>query len=195
MVLPAASPYLDILAILRLNRSAEHSGIGAHKRHETDDASAYSGGLLDLKREFTGNLPRVSIDHFDATQHEEERGSDTWAPMINGLKWLHQNQFTFHLAGSTRWGEDERTLQEAHQHKLTGFGINFDIDGPTALISFPEIDPAKAVPEITISCWDILGVEPENMICATSRMIVRHKGDSAFSVMACKLLACDLSFD
>ena len=152
-------------------------------------------GLLDLKREFYGQLTlRVSIDHFDGTQHEEERGPDTWAPMINGLKWLHQNQFTFHLAGSTRWGEDERTLQEAHQHKLTGFGINFDIDGPTALISFPEIDPAKAVPEITISCWDILGVEPENMICATSRMIVRHKGDSAFSMMACKLLACDLSF-
>ena len=58
-------------------------------------------GLLDLKREFSGQLTlRVSIDHFDATQHEEERGPDTWAPMINGLKWLHQNQFTFHLAGT-----------------------------------------------------------------------------------------------
>ena len=147
-------------------------------------------GLLDLKREFYGQPTlRVSIDHFDATQHEEEEGPDTWAPMINGLKWLHQNKFLFHLARSTRWGEDERALQEAYQQKLTGFGINFDVDGPAALISFPEIDPVKAVPEITISCWDILGMEAENMICATSRMIVRHKGDSALSVMACKLLA------
>ena len=152
-------------------------------------------GLLDLKREFYGQLTlRVSIDHFDATQHEEG-GRDTWAPMINGLKWLHQNQFAFHLAGSTRWGEDERTLQEAYQQKLTGFGINFDVVGSAALISFPEIDPVKAVPKITISCRDILGMERENMICATSQMIVRHKGDSALSVMACKLLACDLRFD
>ena len=125
-------------------------GTGAHTRHETDDASAYSRGLLDLKREFYGQLTlRVSI----VTSMRPARGGgrpDTRAPMINGLKWLRQNQFTFHLAGSTPWGEYERTLQEAHQHKLTGFGIIFDIDGPTALISFPEIDPAKAVPEITI---------------------------------------------
>ena len=100
-------------------------------------------GLLDLKREFYGQLTlRVSIDHFDATQHEEG-GRDTWAPMINGLKWLHQNQFTFHLAGSTRWGEDERTLQEAYQQKLTGFGINFDVDGPVALISFRKLTRSK----------------------------------------------------
>ena len=114
--------------------------------------------------------------------------------MINGLKLLHQKQFTFHLAGSTRWGEDERTLREPYRQKLTGFGITFDVDGPTVLISFPEIDPDKAVPEITISCWDILGVEFENMICVTSPVIVRRKGDPALLMMACKLLAFDLRF-
>ena len=35
-------------------------------------------GLLDLKREFSRPITlRVSIDHFDATKHEEERGPDT----------------------------------------------------------------------------------------------------------------------
>jgi len=62
-------------------------GIGAHKRHETDDASAYSKGLLDLKREFSGQLTLcVSIDHFDAIQNEEERGPDTRATMIRGVE-------------------------------------------------------------------------------------------------------------
>ena len=114
--------------------------------------------------------------------------------MIKGLKWLHQNQFAFHLPGHTRWVEDQRTLRQGYRHMLNGSGITFDVDDPTALILFPEINPDKTVPEITTSCWDILGVEPRNMMCATSRMIVKHKGDPAPSVMACTLLAYDLRF-
>ena len=185
----------DILAILRLTLSAGYSVLVLTNAMRPMMRPRIQAGLLDLKREFFGQLTlRVSIDHFDATQHEEERGPDTWAPMIKGLKWLHQNQFTFHLAGRTRWGEDERTLREGYRQMLTGFGITFDVDDPTALILFPEIDPNKAVPEITTSCWGILGVEPQNMMCATSRMIVKHKGDPAPSVMACTLLAYDLRF-
>ena len=185
----------DILAILRLTLSAGYSVLVLTNAMRPMMRPRIQAGLLDLKREFSGQLTlRVSIDHFDATQHEEERGSDTWAPTIKGLKWLQQNQFTFHLAGRTRWGEDQRTLREGYRQMLTGFGITFDVYDPTALILFPEIDPDKAVPEITTSCWDILGVEPENMMCATSRMIVKHKGDPAPSVMACTLLAYDLRF-
>ena len=185
----------DILAILRLTLNAGYSVLVLTNAMRPMMRPRIQAGLLDLKREFSGQLTlRVSIDHFDATQHEEERGSGTWAPMIKGLKWLHQNQFAFHLAGRTRWGEDQQTLRQGYRHMLTGLGITFDVDDPTALILFPEIDPDKAVPEITTSCWDILGVEPENMMCATSRMIVKHKGDPAPSVMACTLLAYDLRF-
>jgi uncharacterized Fe-S cluster-containing radical SAM superfamily protein len=185
----------DILAILRLALSAGYSVLVLTNAMRPMMRPRIQAGLLDLKREFSGQLTlRVSIDHFDATQHEEVRGSGTWAPMIKGLKWLHQNQFAFHLAGRTRWGEDQRTLRQGYRQMLTGLGITFDVDDPTALILFPEIDPDKAVPEITASCWDILGVEPENMMCATSRMIVKHKGDPTPSVMACTLLAYDLRF-
>jgi MoaA/NifB/PqqE/SkfB family radical SAM enzyme len=93
----------DILAILRLALSAGYSVLVLTNAMRPMMRPRIQAGLLDLKREFSGQLTlRVSIDHFDATQHEEERGSDTWAPMIKGLKWLHQNQFTFHLAGRTR---------------------------------------------------------------------------------------------
>ena len=185
----------DILAILRLTLNAGYSVLVLTNAMRPMMRPSIQAGLLDLKREFSGQLTlRVSIDHFDAIQHDEVRGSGTWAPMIKGLKWLHQNRFAFHLAGRTRWGEDQRTLRQGYRQMLTGLGITFDVDDPTALILFPEIDPDKAVPEITTSCWDILGVEPENMMCATSRMIVKQKADPAPSVMACTLLAYDLRF-
>ena len=92
--------------------------------------------------------------------------------MIKGLKGLHQSQFAFHLPGHTRWVEDQPTLLKGYRRMLNESGITFDVDDLTELILFPEIDPDKAVPEITTSCWDILGVKPENMMCATSRMIL-----------------------
>ena len=77
---------------------------------------------------------------------------------------LHQNQFAFHLAGRTRWGEDQPTLREGYRQMPTGSGIIFDADNPAALVLFAEIDQDKSVPEVTISCWDILWVKPENMV-------------------------------
>ena len=143
----------DILAIPRLTLSTGYSVLVLTNAMRPMMRPRIQAGLLDLKREFSGQLAlRVSIDHFDAAQHEKERGPDTWTPMIKGLKWLHQNQFTFHLAGRTRWDEDERTLQVGYRQMLTTFGITLDVDNPTALILFPEIDPDKAVPEITTSC-------------------------------------------
>ena len=53
----------------------------------------------------------------------------------------------------------------------------------------------KPVPEITTACWDILDVIPDAMMCASSRMVVKCKGDSTPSVMACTLLAYDQQFN
>ena len=68
-------------------------------------------------------------------------------------------------------------------------GIDLDTDDPQALVLFPEIDVHAEVPEITTACWDILGVDPNDMMCASSRMVVKHKGDAVPAVMACTLLA------
>jgi hypothetical protein len=62
------------------------------------------------------------------------------------------------------------------------------------LVLFPEMDEALDVPEITTACWDILNVSPGAMMCATSRMVVKHKGDAALTVMPCTLLPYDDRF-
>ena len=66
---------------------------------------------------------------------------------------------------------------------------------PAALVLFPEMDADLDVPEITVHCWDILGVAPETVMCASSRMVVKRKGAAAPVVVPCTLLPYDPAFD
>ena len=50
------------------------------------------------------------------------------------------------------------------------------------------MDAALDVPEITERCWDILGVRPETVMCATSRMVLKRKGEDRPVVVPCTLL-------
>ena len=42
---------------------------------------------------------RVSIDHYEPTVHESERGANSWSPMIDGINWLRDNNFMIKIAG------------------------------------------------------------------------------------------------
>jgi hypothetical protein len=53
---------------------------------------------------------------------------------------------------------------------------------------FPEMDAAADVPEITEACRGILGKSPENVMCATSRMVVKRRGTAVPVIIACTLL-------
>ena len=153
-------------------------------------------GLLSLKERFGDKLVlRVSVDHFKQELHEEERGPNSWEPMMKGLQWLSQNGFTIDIAGRTRWGESETELRDGFQMFFDGHGITIDAQDRKQLILFPEMQPGEDVPEITTACWSILGVDPKDMMCASSRMVVRHKGEDKPSVQACTLLAYDRQFD
>ena len=46
-----------------------------------------------------------------------------------------------------------------------------------------------AVPEIADSCWAALGMRPEALMCASSRMVVRRRGTKRTEVLACLLIA------
>ena len=63
------------------------------------------------------------------------------------------------------------------------------------LVLFPEMDETLDVPEITEACWSILDVNPDDMMCATSRMIVKRKGALEPMVLPCTLLPYDTAFD
>jgi len=62
-------------------------------------------------------------------------------------------------------------------------------------VLFPEMDLTASVPEITTECWGILHKRPEDVMCASSRMVVRHKGAPAPTVVSCTLLPYDAQFD
>lgn len=152
--------------------------------------------LLDLKNRYGAALTiRVSVDHFKQELHEEERGPRSWEPMMRGLKFLSDNGFNIDIAGRTRWGEDEEELREGFDAFFKEHGIQIDAHDKKQLMLFPEMDENAPVPEITTACWGTLNVDPDDMMCASSRMVVKRKGDDKPSVMACTLLAYDPQFN
>ncbi len=138
---------------------------------------------------------RVSVDHYGKDLHELERGPRSWQPTINGLRWLGDNGLDVRVAGRTCWGEPEEQVRQGYARLFEEQGIPVDASDFAALVLLPEMDARLDVPEITTRCWDILNVHPDDMMCATSRMVVKRKGASAPAVVACTLLPYDEEFE
>ena len=156
----------------------------------------FADPLLEINKKYKSQLTmRVSVDHYDAALHEEERGKGTWEPMLKGLQWLSDNDFTIDIAGRTRWHEDEKSLRDGYAAFFKQYGIHLDAYDEKALVLFPEMDEKAEVPEITESCWGILGISPSDIMCANSRMVVKRKGEKKPSVVACTLLPYDREFE
>ena len=152
--------------------------------------------LLDLKNTYGSRLAiRVSIDHYTPERHEDVRGENTWQPMLTGLQWLAENGFNLTIAGRSCWNEQDDESRAGYQTLFEQENIKLNADEPDALVLFPEMDSGVDVPEITSRCWNILGVNPESMMCATSRMVVKAKGRDAPHVMPCTLLPYDSAFE
>ena len=154
-----------------------------------------ANGLLALRQEHGNRLClRVSMDHYAPDLHELERGRHSWQRMLEGLTWLAENGFNINIAGRTLSGEDEDILRQGYGRLFAANRIPVDAEDPAALVLFPEMDEDLDVPEITTACWSILDVSPKAMMCATSRMVVKHKGDTDLTVMPCTLLPYDARF-
>lgn len=155
------------------------------------------GALLALKARHGRRLRlRVSLDHPDRATHEAERGEGTFAPALDGLRWLSAEGFALDVAGRLAFdpaGEDRLRARFAALFGREGIAV--DAADPAALVLFPEMDATRDVPEISEGCWDILGKRPEAMMCASSRMVVKRRGAAAPAVVACTLLPHDPAFE
>ncbi len=152
--------------------------------------------LLELRREYGDALRiRVSLDHYTRALHEEERGGGTWEPALAGVKWLWDKGFRPRIAGRTMWGEDTEQLRAGYRDLFQREDIGIDTGDPEYLVLFPEMDAADEVPEITENCWDVLGVDPGDIMCASSRMVVLRKGAARPVVLACTLIPYDSRFE
>lgn len=130
---------------------------------------------------------RVSLDHHGRAAHEAERGAGSWEKALSGLKWLAANGFPVAVAGR-RLG-DEEAARRGYERLFAELGL-----APRHLALFPAMDATADVPEISESCWSILGVSPSSPMCATSRMVVKAKGAARPHVVACTLLPYDPGF-
>jgi uncharacterized Fe-S cluster-containing radical SAM superfamily protein len=138
---------------------------------------------------------RVSLDHYTQALHEEERGPGSFDKTLEGIDWLAAHGFSLALAGRTCWGESEGQARAGYARLIAERGWLVDADDATALVLFPEMDESASVPEITQDCWSILGKSPSEVMCASSRMVVKRKGASAPAVLPCTLLPYDPAFE
>jgi hypothetical protein len=153
-------------------------------------------GLLALRDSYRDRLTmRVSLDHYAKERHEEERGADTFDKTIDGIDWLTWAGFKVALAGRTCWGESEEDARGGYAALIEARGWPVDAYNPSSLILFPEMDGRAELPEITESCWGILHKDPRQVMCASSRMVVKRKGAERPVVLPCTLLPYDPAFE
>lgn len=152
--------------------------------------------LRGLRERYDARLTiRVSIDHYDQEVHEAERGAKSWAPAIKGLRWLSGHGFRIDLAGRLLSGESEDEMREGYAELFAREGIGVDAHDRRQLVLFPEMDAWRDAPEITTECWEKVGRSPDEMMCASSRMVVKRKGEERPVVMPCTLLPYQKSFE
>ena len=156
----------------------------------------YKDQLTQLNDEFADQLVvRVSLDHHTKELHEKERGPGTFEPALKNIQWLSDKGFKLAIAGRSLASEDLKTARKCYDKLLKSYNVNLNADDPEELVIFPEMDPLKDVPEITTQCWSILNKKPSDIMCASSRMIVKRRGEDKAKVLACTLIAYDKEFE
>ena len=153
-------------------------------------------GLRELGERYGAKLTiRVSLDHYSRALHESERGPKTWQIALDGLDWLAENGFSIAIAGRTCWDENDDDSRRGYSELIAAHGWSIDPENRTELVLLPEMDGSRDVPEITTQCWNILGKAPADMMCASSRMVVKRKGASKPTIVPCTLLPYEPVFE
>ena len=153
-------------------------------------------GLLDLQATFGDKLTlRVSLDHFDPRFHDEERGAGTYDITLSGMRWLRDNGLKMAVAGRTLWSNSDAESRAGYAALFEKEGFDIDAHDQGQTVLFPEMDETAEVPEITSACWDFLGKDKGEVMCASSRMVVKRKGAERPAVLACTLLPYSPEFE
>jgi hypothetical protein len=186
----------DIIAMLRDALSRGFEVLVLTNAMQPMQRPRIKAGLLELLQEFSGQLTlRVSLDHHSKILHESERGPKTWDKALAGLDWLSRNGFRIAIAGRTCWDETEAESRAGYAALIAGHNWSIRPDDTSRLMLLPEMDGSHDVPEITTACWDILSKRPSDMMCATSRMVVKRKGAAQPTIVPCTLLPYEQAFD
>ena len=191
---PYLNPYAIRLSEMALERG--HSLLVLTNAMKPMMRKRVQAGLLDLQERFPGKMTlRVSLDHFSPQGHDEERGNGSFEIALKGMAWLTEHKFDLHIAGRAMFSENDATARAGYENLINDQGWDIDAHNPAQTILFPEMDEKVDVPEVSVACWSILDVHPDSMMCSSSRMIVRRKGEDRPVVLACTLLWDDPQFE
>lgn len=153
-------------------------------------------GLIQLLTDFPGQMVlRVSLDHFSEEIHDAERGRGSFAKSLLGMSWLQENGFEIAVAARSQWGASDAAARAGFEELFAQYGFSIDAQNASQTVLFPEMDDTIEVPEITTACWGILGKSPKDVMCSTSRMVVKRKGARRPTVLACTLLPYTAEFE
>ena len=133
---------------------------------------------------------RVSLDHFDETQHDAGRGQGMFKLALEGMQLLYRMGFTVSIAHQTIANCDATIVANRFQDVLMAHGLPGDLHR----MEFPEFHPPTAqvsVPAITPYCMSTYQTEQtrQRFMCAFSRMVVKQAGQ--MRVYACTLVDDD----
>lgn len=153
-------------------------------------------GLLRLRDAYGDKLTlRISVDHWSQSYHDEERGKGSFAKTLQGMAWLRDNGIRMTVAGRTVWGDTDAESREGYARLYAEHRFEIDAFNPAETVLFPEMDEQAEVPEITTACWGILNKSPDDVMCASSRMVVKRRGAEKPAVLACTLLPYSPEFE
>lgn len=151
--------------------------------------------LKRLNAAYPGQMVlRVSLDHYSAPYHDAERGDGSFEQSLTGMRWLRDHGVATTIAGRGFSGKGEADMRAGYAALISDEGFSIDASDPGACVLFPEMDLGVEVPEITTACWGILNKAPADVMCASSRMLVKRRGEAP-SFAACTLLPYDAQFD
>jgi hypothetical protein len=153
-------------------------------------------GLLELHAAYPDKLTlRISVDHFRPDLHDAERGAGAFDKTVAGMAWLRDHGFRMAVAGRSVFADSDEDSRAGYAGFYAEHGFDIDAQHPGMTVLFPEMDENVDVPEITTACWGILDTSPDAVMCASSRMVVKRKGATSPSVLACTLLPYDRAFE
>ena len=155
-----------------------------------------ASALLDLRAKFGSNLViRVSVDHHEKSKHELERGVGSWKTTINGLIWLSNQNFECLVAGRRSATETDEQSRLGYAKLFSKHNILINAQDPEQLVLFPEMNSSKTTQEISTTCLTTLNVDPEQLMCSHSRMVIKRKNTNKPTVVACTLISDDEQFE
>jgi hypothetical protein len=138
---------------------------------------------------------RVSLDHHTPALHDLNAAmAPSPSPWMGCAGWRGKGSRSTSPARASFGGEEEVAMRAGYARLFAEHGIAVTLSIPLRWCSSRDGGGARRA-EISTACWGILDRAPEEMMCASSRMVVKRKGAGRPSVVACTLLPHDPRFE